>query len=223
MAKSGIDRDRLRAHVRRLHKRELLQLLDRAIDLVPDTRLAALVEGSVAPGKLRPDGGSARRLLKSVEVFREASLRGDYYEAFDVNSKNFMEKSGGTETWFAECERLFVRCAAAAKKRPDRDAREAFEILFGLLRNIDRGDDDIVFFADEGGSWEAGVDWRDVLPRYFDCLAATAQPDEYARAATSVIEAFVAYDRDRYLRAARSCANPAQKKALRALRGVSGT
>lgn len=149
-----------------------------------------------------------------MQVFREASLRGDYYEAFAVNWKNSTEKSGGTETWFAECERLLVRCAAAATKRPDREVRQAFEVLFGLLRNIDRGDDDIVFFADEGGSWEAGVDRREVLPRCFHCLAATAQPDEYVRAVTSVVEGFVAYDRDRYLGAARSAANPAQKEAV---------
>jgi hypothetical protein len=78
-----------------------------------------------------------------------------------------MEKSRGTETWIAECERLFKRCAAAAKKRPDSEAREAFDILFGLLRRIDEAHDEIVFFADEGGSYEVFVDWKNVLPAYF--------------------------------------------------------
>jgi len=32
------------------------------------------------------------------------------------------------------------------------EAREAFDILFGLLRHIDEGHDDVIFFADEGRS-----------------------------------------------------------------------
>ena len=37
--------------------------------------------------------------------------------------------------------------------------REAFELLLGLLRRIDKGDD-VIFFADDEGSWRIGVDWR---------------------------------------------------------------
>ena len=38
------------------------------------------------------------------------------------------------------------------------------DILFGLLNHIDKGNDSVVFFADEGGSWQVGVDWAKVLP-----------------------------------------------------------
>lgn len=214
MAKSEIDRDKLRVHLRRLSKDALLDLLDRAIDVVPKSRLPALVKGYVKPEALRPDGPAKGGLLKTVTRFREASLRGEYYEDFMVNSKNFMEKSRGTQTWMAECERLFERCAAAAKRHPDSEALEAFDILFWLLRRIDEGHDDIVFFADEGGSYEVYVDWKNVLPAYFAALARAATPEEYASRVTRVIKDFVPYDRDRYVKAARSAASPAQKKAL---------
>ena len=39
----------------------------------------------------------------------------------------------------------------------------------------------MVFFADEGGSWQVGVDWKSVLPADFRCLAETAGPEEFAR------------------------------------------
>lgn len=210
-----IDRDKLRVYLRGLRKNDLLNLLDRAIDLVPKTRLPALVKGHVKPADLHPDGAARGGLLDAVTKFREASLRGDYYEDFMVNSKNFMEKSRGTETWIAECERLFDRCTAAARKRPDGEAREAFDLLFGLLRNIDEGHDEVVFFADEGGSYEVGVDWKEVLPAYFAALAGTATPGEYAGAVQGVIKEFVHYDRDRYLKSARAAASRAQKKVLR--------
>lgn len=213
MARTEIDRGKLCVHLRRLRKDDLLDLLERAIEFLPDTRIAALVEGYVKPEELRPDGTAKGRLLQAAVTFREASLRGEYYEDFAVNSRNFMEMSRGTETWCAECGRLFDRCSTSAKKRPA-ETREAFDVLFGLLRHIDTGDDDIVFFADEGGSWQVGVDWQKVLPAYFSALATTAAPDAYAAAVRGVIDDFVDHDRIRYLKAARAAASSAQKKAL---------
>jgi hypothetical protein len=215
MARHQIDREKLRVRFRRLRKDQLLDLLDRAVDLVPKTRLLALVEGHVDPDELRPDGAAGGGLLQAVTRFREASLRGAYYEDFTVNSKNFMEKSRGTETWIAECERLFDHCVKVAEQHVDGEVREAFEILLGLLRHVDEGEDDVVFFADEGGSWQVYVDWRRALPAYFASLARTATPDEYAGAVSGVIQDFVHHDRDRTLKEARAAASPAQKKALR--------
>ncbi len=184
---------------------------------MPAARLPELVKGHVPLDALRPDKATAGVLLEVVQEFREASLEGEYYEDFDVNSKNYMEKSRGTETWIAECDRLFDRCVAAAGRRPNVTVRQAFEILLDLLRHIDQGHDDIIFFADEAGSWQVGVDWREVLPAYFACLAGTAAPDEYGLRVKAVVD-FVGYDEDRYLKAARAAASPGQKKALRGAR-----
>jgi hypothetical protein len=52
------------------------------------------------------------------------------------------------------------------------------DILFGLLNHIDKGRDDVIFFEDEGGAWQVGVDWARVLPVWFKVLAATAGPEE---------------------------------------------
>ena len=92
--------------------------------------------------------------------------------------------------------------------------RESFENLFGLLRHIDECMDDVVSFADEGGSWCIGVDWRKALPAYFRCLALTASPEEYSRSVDRVIRDFVEYDRDWLLEHARRAASAVQRACL---------
>jgi len=217
MAKTSaqIDRNKLRVALRKLRKDELVALLDGAIDVLPAARLPALIEGFIAPHALRPEPLSGGTLLRTVKAFGGASLRGEYYEGFAVNSKNYMEMSNGSKTWIAECNRLLDRCVASARERPRQPVRAAFEIIFDLLRDIDVGNDDIIFFADEGGAWQVGVEWRPVLSAYFGCLAESATPEEYAATVTALIDEFEPHDRARHLRAARAQATPAQKKALR--------
>ncbi len=65
-----------------------------------------------------------------------------YYEGFDINSKNFMEQSNGTEAFIAEFERVAGKCVRAAQTEPRPAVREAFELLVELLRHIDEGNDD---------------------------------------------------------------------------------
>ncbi len=215
MARNQIDPEKIRVFIRSLRKDDLLILLDRAIDLVPKTKLPELVDGLADPGQFQPEGSSGGDLLDALRRFQDASERGDYYEGFEVNSKNSMEMSRGTETWIAECERLFDRCADQASRGGHAEMREAFEILFGLLRRIDEGTDDILFFADEGGSWLVVVAWEKVLPAWFECLAPATGPEEYAEAVVGVIDEFDGFHRREHLREARRVASPAQKKALK--------
>ena len=94
--------------------------------------------------------------------------------------------------------------------------RNCFELLFALLRHIDEGNDDVVFFADDGSSRDVGVNWRVVLPAYFECLAETeaTSPEDFARAVDQVIADFAGQDRARYIDAAYTAANDAQRIAL---------
>lgn len=222
MGKSQIDREKLRVFVRKLSGEYQLQILYRAIDLLPKTRLRPLIDGFIHPEKLRPDGTSPVHLVDAVKAFRDASLNGDYYEDFAVNSHNFTQMSRGTQTWIAECKRLLGRSVTLAGEGGHAEAREAFEMIFELLRHIDKCYDDIVFFADEAGSWQVNVIWQEVLPAWFQCLRHTAEPEEYARAVVGMVDEFVHWDRERYLQKARGAAKAEQKKALRnALAGAA--
>lgn len=180
-------------------------------------KLRQLVGGMVRLDELAEENRGAAPLLDEVRKFHEASLRGEYYESFGVNSKNFMEKSKGTEAFIAEFDRLAGKCVRAAGKGPRSPVREAFELLFALLRRIDEDPDSVVFFADEAGSWQVGVDWRKALPAYFRCLADGASGDDFAREVDRAIAGFAGYDRPRHLAAARRAGNAEQKAALRRL------
>jgi hypothetical protein len=212
-----IDRDKLRVAIRKLGDEYVYYMLDEAIDLLPESKLAKLAGRYLDPARLRPDGSAKGSLLADVKQFEQASLRGEYYEGFNVNSKNFMDKSKGTRAWISECHRLLDRCVTRARADDPADVRATFDIMFGLLRRIDECPDEVIFFADESGSWQVGVDWIKVLPPWFACLSATAAPDEFAREVAVVVgELSDSFDRRKHLSAASRVANPEQRKALRA-------
>ncbi len=217
MTTAAMDLEKLRVALHRMSRDNLLLLAERAVELVPRAKLRALVSDLVRLDDHAKTKGGTAPLLAEVRKFQEASRRGDYYESFGVNSKNYMDKSEGTETFIAEFDRLLGKCVRAAEKGPPALAREAFELLFGLLRRIDEGNDDVIFFADEAGSWQVGVDWSIVLPAYFRSLAETASPEDFAREVDRAIKDFSDYRRPRHLTAARRVAGAEQKAALRAL------
>jgi len=94
------------------------------------------------------------------------------------------------------------------------------DILFGLLSHIDQGHDDVIFFADEGGSWQVGVDWPKLLPVWFKVLSATAEPKEYAERITALLSRHYQYGRDKMLAIARRTATTQQRQALAEVGGA---
>ena len=216
MASQQIDRDKLRTAVRKLGNEYVFYLLHEAIDLLPHAKLLKLVKRYLDPSKLQPDGKAKGNLLSDVKAFEKASLAGEYYEAFEVNSKNYTEKSTGTRAWIAECQRFLRRCVDQEKKGKGEPAevRQAFDIIFGLLDHIDECLDDVIFFADEAGSWQVGVDWNKVLRPWFRVLSATTEPEEYAERIAALLEHHYNYGSEKMLAAAGRTATPEQRKAL---------
>jgi len=214
MAGQYIDRDKLRAAVRKMGIEYVFLMLHDAITLLPERKLRKLIAQYLNPHEFRPDSARKVDLLADVKAFQKASLAGEYYQAFAVNSKNYTEKSGGTLAWIADCLRLLERCLAQSKKEDPKTVCQAFEIVFSLLSKIDEGNDDILFFADEGGSWQVGVDWEKVLPAWFRVLSATAGPSEYAQRITTLPKRHHQYGWIKMLAAARKIATPAQRQAL---------
>ena len=72
-----------------------------------------------------------------MRKFHEASLRGDYFERFDVNGNNCADHSKGTDAFIAEFDRLTGRCPERVAEGSYETARGAFKLLFALLRHID--------------------------------------------------------------------------------------
>jgi len=212
----NIDRDKLRAAIRRLSPEYVFYMLDDAIDLLPLTELEGIAKKYLDLKRLRPDGDRQTKatLLADVKAFDKASRAGEYYESFMVNSRNCTAQSTGTTAWIATCNRLLDRCVAEERRREPTEIRAAFDILFGLLDYIDQGNDDVIFFADEGGSWQVGVDWNKVLPSWFRVLSVTATPEEYAERITSLVRHHCNHDRDKMLAVASHSATAEQREAL---------
>jgi hypothetical protein len=217
-----IDRDKLRAAVRKLGNECVFYILDDAIKLLPPAKLHKLAKNYLDLERLRPDADQAARpsLLTDVKRFEKASLAGKYYESFFVNSKNYTQRSAATSAWIAEYRRVLDRCVIDAKKGKPAAVREAMDILFSLLDHVDEGHDDVIFFADEGGSWQVAVDWERVLPAWFEVLSATAEPEEYAKRIMALLSHHYSYGRDKMLAVARRTATPDQRKALAEVKGA---
>ena len=217
-----IDRDKLRAEIRKLGNEYVFYMLDDAIDLLPQAKLHRVVKKYLDLQRLLPDAEQVKGqgLLADVKRFENGSLAGEYYESFFVDSKNYRQQSAGTTAWIAEFRRLLDRCVVGAKKGQQAEVLEAMHILFGLLRRIDECREDIVFFADQGGSWQVGVDWARVLPVWFKLLAALVEPQEYAERITSLLSRHHDYGREKMLVVARRVATADQRKALVEWMGV---
>lgn len=85
--------------------------LGEAPDWLPQTRLLELAKRYLDLSMLQPDGKPKETLLEELKAFQKASLRGEYYQSFNANSKNYTEKPKGTRAWIANCQRLLDRCA----------------------------------------------------------------------------------------------------------------
>ena len=216
------DLTKLRDELRGLRRSDLLIIAERAVELVSNTNLKPLLgdfmhfDGLVAPATKKAP------LIEDVQKFYSESRNGRYFEYSETDAKSHLAQSRGTDAFFAEFDRLLRQCVQAVGQQPSASVREAFEVLFRLLYRIDEAHDDVVYFADEGGSWQLGVNWHMVLPAYFRCLAETVTPDEFAKTVDQTIRAFAEYERPLHLRTAHQVAPTALQAALRALGGTDG-
>jgi len=211
------DLSALRRRLQALSRGELPVIAQRAIEMLPDAALRTLLDDVVQIEHGLQATAQTLMLLDEARGFRATSMSGKFYDSFDVNLRNCTQQSRGTDAFIAEFNRLLGRCIREADTAAGGMVCESFQILFGLLRHIDEGLDDVVFFADEGGSWCVGVDWRETLRAYFGCLARTASAKDFAQSVDRVIRDFVEYDRGRFLEDARRVASVAQQTCLNTL------
>ena len=209
-----IDRDKVRAEARKLDGTGLRVWLDRAIDMLPDDAFPALIADYVHLREVLADENTRPDLLRTIRQFHRDSMAGRYYQDFMVNSRNYMDKSRGTETFIAEHSRLVEACLRAEQAGEFEVAAEGLELLINLMREIDRCERDIVFFADEAGSWQVSVLWERVLPAWFRSLSPGIAAYEWAETVVDALNDFAGYQMDEILAAARDAATPEQREAL---------
>ena len=217
MSDIRIDLSALRRELQALPRGELLVVAQRAIEMLPEAALPMLLGDVVQIEQCLRTTARTPPLFDEVREFNASAMSGHFHDSFDGNRRDWNQQSRGTDGFKAEFNRLLGRCIRQADADAGAMVRESFESLFGLLRHIDECMDDVVFFADEGGSWCIGVDWREALPAYFRCLALTASAEEFARSVDRVIRDFVEHDRGWFLDDARRAASAAQQACLETL------
>ena len=212
-----VDLSKLRALLRSQHDEQIFYMFDDALELLTPEQVMLIVRRYISAKLLQQIIGppDTRSLLEQVRAFDASARAGAYYVSFDVNSKNCMTHSKGTRGFIAECCRLFDRCVAVEASADPRELRTAFDLLIDLLRYIDEAHDDVIFFADEGGSWAVSVDWRRVMPAWLGCLSKTSAPSDYASRAIEVIDSLEGPSRDEHLSTAAAVATPEQVNALK--------
>jgi hypothetical protein len=214
-----IDRDKVRAQARKLDGTGLRCWLDRAIDLLPEEAFPELIADYVRLRDVLTDGDTRPDLLQAIRQFHRDSLAGRYYQSFRVNSRNDTEKSRGTETFIAEHSRLVEACLRAEREGELETAAGGLGLLIDLMREVDECRDDIIFFADEGGSWQVGVLWERVLPAWFRSLSPTTEACLWAEKVVDALSDFAGYQLDEILEAARAAGTAEQREALAAAEG----
>jgi hypothetical protein len=208
-----IDRQKLRAQLRKLDRGALLVLLERAVDRISDAGTLEVVRDYLRPARL-PSATAGPSLLDEVLAWSKAALAGAYYESYLVTSSNFDLRSTSVDHFIADFDRLLARVLSSVETESAADVRELIELLIAPLRRLDEGRDDVLFFGDEGGSWQIGVNWDELFTIYFRVLAETATPDEFAYEVHRIIDDFEHLDRPKHLERARAYASTVQRAAL---------
>lgn len=122
--------------------------------------------------------------------------------------------SDGTEIFVAEHSRLVEACLRAEQAGDLDTAAHGLELLIDLMREIDRCERDIVFFADEAGSWQVGVRWERVLPAWFRSISPSTEPCDWAETVIDALNDFASFRMNELLSVARNIASSEQREML---------
>lgn len=175
----------------RLDRADLLLLLARALKSAKPVHLESIFTDYACPDEVGDlEKQEVKPLIEATRDFTEAAMRGEFYEEFVVNWRNSTQKSDRTHEFEARLQLLLDRCLEAVEAGAPVEVVTSYELIFDLLRAIEKWDRDIVFFADEGGVWQFSINWRRVLPGYLRCLAKVTGAAEFGRRASAVIEEF---------------------------------
>jgi len=118
MTRRPTDLEAVRRALRGLTRGDLLIIAERASELVPKLKLKALLGGFVQIEAVAKARSGPESVLDEVRKFHAAGMGRQYYEGFDIKSKNFMEQSNGTQAFIAEFDRLAGKCVRAAQTEP---------------------------------------------------------------------------------------------------------
>lgn len=187
--------ERIKKHVRiwnsirTLERERLLILLARTLDHVASKDLEALLAEHERGTSLPATPHRVGSLLEEVEHFCEETRAGAYFQEWWAKGKyGSYLPSPKTEEFGAKLTLLFELGVTEAKEGDPQEVCNAYELLLALLHDIDHFErDELVFWGDEPGTWQLGIDWACVIPPYLQCLSKVLCPEEFADKASALI------------------------------------
>jgi len=165
----------------------LLGMLKNAYEVMDDDQRAEVI-GSLAqqiPPTMQTVEVDPDEVLEEIEDFRAASLAGNHYEPFAINSKNWRHIPDGTREWFDDLGDLLADCVQLTRQGQHGAAVECFAILWALILQMENGAK--IVFGDEIGGWMIPGDKKQHLRAYLESLAATATPEAFTQAVTPLL------------------------------------
>jgi len=127
-----VDLEKLRVALQRMNRDNLLLIAVRAIEIVPRTKLQALVGDRVRLEDLVEGKRGAGPLLDEVRKFHAAGLAGEYYQSFNSAGEEFAREVDRTIADFADYER--PKHLAAARRVANSEQKAALRQVPGRER-----------------------------------------------------------------------------------------
>ena len=140
MTRRAIDLKGVRRELRALPRGALLMIAERAAELISNAKLKTLLDDFCPINEIETASLTPTPLFDDVRLFHAASLGGQFYEELPIHFKNTTDQSTNSDAFIAEFDRFIRHSIRAAKTAPSLAVREAFELLFELLRQIDKGE-----------------------------------------------------------------------------------
>src|SRR3954454_12937212 len=137
-----VDWARISGILKRQKKAALLELLEQAFyEMEPKQQRAVFGELTKKPPTAKAKGAE---LLEEVVEFDRDSRARQYYQSFNINSKNFNHIPDKTDEWFDRLGDLLTETSKLTRQGDHATAVGCFDRLCALIETMEDGDS-IVF------------------------------------------------------------------------------
>jgi len=171
-----MNKEKLFTYLKEQPASELLELLDACYCHMKTGEIQS-VFGDLEDKFLAEAPSDGEEILNSVQKFIAASLNGDYYAPFDINSKNFMNVPEETDMWFEKLAELLTESLQLSQQGDHISAVKCFGALYELIDTVMASGE--LVFADELGMWMLPIRQEPCIKAYLESAAAILEPEEY--------------------------------------------
>jgi hypothetical protein len=145
----AIDRESLRAWLRRCSEHERRIALERVVELSSDAEIERLLGGLIYLHEHRlEEGSSAPSLPERVELHVAATRRGEFRGEYEMNNAHGQREPWQTAAWLAATAHLFDCVTERARSDAGAETVASLRALTALVEEVDERADELVTFEE---------------------------------------------------------------------------